>query len=67
MKHLFCDVCGDQVKVVRPCKFVYHDRLTIDYNICLDCMETGELRIDLSRKRLVSGILKSLKPKEGSF
>ena len=60
MKHLFCDCCGDQVKVVHPCKFVYPDGLTVDFNICLDCMEEGELKINLSRKRQAAKIIKKL-------
>ena len=63
MKHLFCDVCGDQVKAVYPCKFIFHDGLTIDYNICLDCIENGTLKINLQRKRLVAKVLKRLTPK----
>lgn len=61
MYPLFCDACGDQAKAVYPCKFVYHDGLTIDINICPDCMKNGELQIDLPRKRLTSNILKRLK------
>jgi len=56
MNHLFCDCCGDEVKAVYPCKFEFHDKLTCDFNICLDCMETGTLNINLKRKRLVSRI-----------
>ena len=63
MKHLFCDCCGDQVKAVRPCKFLFHDGLIIDYNICLDCMENGTLKINLRRRRLVAKVLKRLVPK----
>jgi len=63
MKHLFCDCCGDQVKAVYPCKFVFHDGLTCDFNICLDCMENRTLKINLKRKRLVAKVLKGLKPK----
>ena len=57
MKTLFCDCCGDIVKAVYPCKFVFHDGLTYDLNICLDCMDNGILEIDLKRKRLVAKIL----------
>ena len=60
MKHLFCDCCGDSVRAVYPCKFVFHDGLACDFNICLDCMERGALRIDLKRKRIVSKILNKL-------
>ena len=63
MTTLFCDACGDQVKVVYPCKFIYHDGLTIEYNICLDCMKNGTLEINLPRKRLVANVLKRLTPK----
>lgn len=56
MNHLFCDCCGDEVKAVYPCKFVFHDKLTCDFNICLDCMDNGTLSINLKRKRLVSKI-----------
>jgi hypothetical protein len=48
---------------VYPCKFVFHDGLTCDFNICLDCMEKGTLKIDLQRKRLVSKILLRLAKK----
>ena len=57
MTILFCDACGDQVTAVHPCKFVFHDRLTINLNICPDCMKYGKLEIDLPRKRLVSIVL----------
>jgi hypothetical protein len=63
MKQLFCDCCGDAVKVVYPCKFVFHDGLTCNFNVCLDCMETGTLEINLKRKRLVSKILLRLSKK----
>ena len=57
MKHLFCDCCGDTVVAVYPCKFVFQDGLTSEFNICIDCMETGTLEINLKRKRMVSKIL----------
>ena len=57
MTALFCDCCGDSVVAVYPCRFVFHDGLTCEFNICLDCMEAGTLEINLSRKRLVSKIL----------
>jgi len=60
MKHLFCDVCGDNIKAVYPCKFVFHDGLTLDLNVCPDCMRDGTLTINLGRKRMVAGILKRL-------
>jgi len=60
MKHLFCDCCGDEVVAVYPCKFVFHDNITSEFNICLDCMETGTLQINLKRKRTVSKILLKL-------
>ncbi|PVX25538.1 MAG: hypothetical protein CW716_07815 [Candidatus Bathyarchaeum sp.] len=63
MKHMFCDCCGDSVKAVYPCKFTFHDNLTCEFNICLDCMEKGTLKIDLHRKRLVSKILSRLSKK----
>jgi len=59
----FCDACGDITKAVYPCKFVFHDGATINFNICLDCMENGELQINLPRRRLVSFVLKSLQSK----
>ncbi|HDQ05643.1 MAG TPA: hypothetical protein ENN36_02830 [Candidatus Bathyarchaeota archaeon] len=64
MKQLFCDCCGDAVKAVYPCKFVFHDGLTCDFNVCLDCMENGTLEINLQRKRLVSQILVRLSKKQ---
>ncbi len=63
MSHLFCDCCGDLVKAVHPCKFVFHDGLSCDFNICLDCMDNGTLEINLQRKRLVSKILLRLSKK----
>jgi len=60
MMQLFCDCCGDAVKAVYPCKFIFHDGLTCNINICLDCMDKGNLEIDLKRKRLVSKILARL-------
>ena len=60
MKQLFCDCCGEIVKAVYPCKFIYHDNLICDFNICLDCMTDGTLKIDLKRKRKVSQILLKL-------
>ena len=60
LRNLWCDCCGDAVRAVYNCKFVFHDGLIIDYNICPDCMSNGTLTIDLSRKRMVAGILKRL-------
>jgi len=57
MNPLFCDCCGDIVKAVYPCKFVFHDGLIYDLNICLDCMDNGILEIDLRRKRLITQML----------
>ena len=54
MNGLFCDCCGKEVKAVYPCKFVYHDNLICEFNICLDCMEQGTLKINLKRKRIVT-------------
>ena len=56
---LFCDSCGDNVKVVYPCKFIFHDGIVVDINICLECYDS-ELVIDLGRKRLVGKILSKL-------
>ncbi|MFA5364291.1 MAG: hypothetical protein WC325_03820 [Candidatus Bathyarchaeia archaeon] len=64
MIHLFCDCCGDEVKAVYPCKLVFHDNLACDINICVECMETGTLSINLPRKRLVSKILMRLSTKQ---
>jgi len=63
MNPLFCECCGDNVKAVYPCKFVYYDGLEVKLNICLDCMHDGELVIDLKRKRQVARILKDLSVK----
>lgn len=60
MSRLFCSCCNDLVKAIYPCKFVFHDGLIIDLNICVDCMNHGILAIDLSRKRMVASILKRL-------
>jgi hypothetical protein len=57
MRVLFCDCCGDLVKAVYPCRFVFHDGLTCDFKVCPDCMENGTLEIDLKRKRLVAQLL----------
>ena len=57
MNPWFCDCCGDIVKAVYPCKFVFHDGLIYDLNICLDCMDNGILEINLKRKRLVAQVL----------
>jgi len=57
MKHLFCSACGDHVNAVFPCKFVFHDGLTKDFDICLDCMKTGTLEINLPRQRQVAQII----------
>lgn len=54
---MWCDCCGDTVKVVFPCKFIFHDKKQISLNICLDCMQHGTLEINLHRSRLVSKIL----------
>jgi len=54
---LWCDCCGDQVKVVYPCKFVFYDGTSIDFNVCIDCMERGKLVIDLPRKKRISEIV----------
>ena len=53
---MFCDCCGEKVKAVYPCKFVYHDGLTVDLNICVECMEERTLSINLYRKRMVAKI-----------
>ena len=58
--HLFCACCGDEVKAIYLCKFVYHDNLIVDLNVCLDCMDTGTLKIDLKRRRHVGSILKRI-------
>ena len=63
MNPLFCDCCGDNVKAVYPCKFVYHDELEVKLNICLDCMYSGKLVINLKRKRQIARILKDLSVK----
>ena len=63
MTQLFCDCCGDVVKAIYPCSFVFHDKIVVPFNICPDCMKNGELRINLPRKRLISKILKRLEPK----
>ena len=34
-------------------KFVFHDGLVCDLNICLGCMNNRTLQIDLKRKRLI--------------
>ena len=57
----WCDVCGDIVKAVYPCKFVFHDKREIPFDICLDCMETGVLAIDLSRRKLISILLEKMR------
>ena len=61
--HLWCDACGDEVRAVFLCKFVFHDGRELPLNICLDCMEHGKLVIDLPRKNLVSIILSKLTAK----
>ena len=53
----FCDCCGDIVKVVYPCKFIFHDGSVYELNICPECMDNGTLEINLKRKRLVAQIL----------
>jgi len=58
---LWCDCCGDQVKVVYPCKFVFHDGLEVQVNVCPNCMRYEKLQIPLARKRLVAEVLKRLK------
>lgn len=57
---LYCDCCGDQVKAVYPCKFIYHDQIIANFNVCLECMDNGILEINLSRKRLVGKVLNRL-------
>lgn len=59
MVNLFCDACGDIVKAVYPCKFVFHDGRAIDLNICPNCMKKGKIRLDLPRMNLVSMVLTS--------
>ena len=59
MNNLFCDACGDVVKAVYPCKFVFHDGRIINLNICPDCMKHGKITIDLPRMNLVSIVLTS--------
>ena len=50
---LFCDACGDIVKVVYPCKLVT-PKFEIPLNICLDCLENGKLSLDLGRKAKIA-------------
>ena len=57
---IWCDACGDIVPAVYPCKFIFHDGLTINFNICPQCMKYGSLMIDLPRKRLASIVLNKL-------
>ena len=57
MNPMFCDCCGDQVKAVYICRFVFHDKIERIFQICIECMDNGTLKIDLKRKRLVSKIL----------
>ena len=61
MTELFCDCCGDNCVAVYPCKFVFHDQLTVDLNVCVECMSHGKLVLDLPRRRLVSVVLDKLK------
>lgn len=61
MLPLFCDACGDNVKAVYPCKFVFFDGRIVDLNICPNCMKYGKLTIDLPRTNLVSMVLKTWK------
>lgn len=61
MNPFFCDCCGDLVKAAYSCKFVYYDGLTVDLNVCIDCMEHGTLIIDLARKRMVAKIRERLR------
>ena len=65
MIKLYCAVCGDDVKVIYPCKFVFHDGIFVDIDICLGCMNNGTLTIDLNRKRLVGKILNKLDKRNG--
>jgi len=58
---MFCDCCNDLITAAYPCKFVYHDRLTVNLNICIECMDKGVLLIDLGRKRMATKILERLK------
>jgi len=64
MQPIFCDCCGDLTKAVYPCKFVFHDGLIVDLNVCLDCMENGTLEINVGRKRLVAKIKRRLIDRE---
>lgn len=61
---IWCDCCGDIVIAVYPCKFTFHTGYEIPINICLDCMKTGTLMINLPRRNLISIILKTLNEKE---
>jgi len=57
---LFCDCCGDIVKVVYPCKFAFHDGREVPFNICLDCLDNGNLSFNLKRKHMVAYTLEAL-------
>lgn len=57
MNPLFCDCCGDNVKAVYPCRFIFHNGLEVPINICLDCMKKGELKIDLMKVQRLTEIL----------
>ena len=59
-----CACCGDFCNAVYPCVFTFHDGLAIDLDICLDCMETGTLKINLQRKRMVAEILRRFNEKD---
>ena len=63
MSELFCEVCGDNCVAVYPCKFVFHDQLDVDLNVCPACMKHGKLVLDLPRRRFVCIVLSNLKKK----
>lgn len=60
---LWCEACGEIAVAVYPCKFVFHDRRELPFNICPDCMKHGKLVIDLPRKNLISIVLTNLNAK----
>jgi len=61
---LWCDCCGDSVKAVYPCKFIFPDGEEIPFDICLDCRKNGKLIIDMKRQKTISIFLKNMKSKD---
>lgn len=54
---MFCDVCGDIVKVVYPVKVIFPHGGKTTFYVCLDCYHNGvPLKIDVKHKEQIAEV-----------